>query len=161
MFRTSVSVATLELEKILSSTRRALVIAFAMLAVVAGLGCSGVDEAEQNAPSEAISAKPASDSSSFLIIVPDPQSLPYDMGSRWCGELQENVQESVGDEDENVYKNHGAYVAAAARLVSPALEAGEITDECSGCIINQFARSVPIADQESCGLPSCKETTPT
>lgn len=68
-----------------------------------------------------------------------------------CRALQILVQDSVGDEDPAVYRNHGAYVSTAAKMVSPYLESGMISEECASCIINQFARRIPIAEQENCG----------
>jgi hypothetical protein len=50
------------------------------------------------------------------------------------------------------YRNHGQLVSTAAHVVSPAEEAGEITEECASCIMNQFARRIPIAEQTSCGV---------
>jgi hypothetical protein len=61
------------------------------------------------------------------------------------------VQQTVGDEDPDVYRNHGAYVAAVAAIVDPELQAGNIDAECASCITSQFARGVPIADQVPCG----------
>lgn len=77
--------------------------------------------------------------------------VPGDVGSPECARLQKAVQDAVGDEDPDIYRNHGIYVSAAAKLVDPHLVAGEITEECASCIVNQFARFIPIAEQEPCG----------
>lgn len=52
------------------------------------------------------------------------------------------------------YKNHGELVSTAAHVVDAAVTAGEIDEECASCIMNQFARRIPIADQEPCGPDS-------
>jgi hypothetical protein len=87
---------------------------------------------------------------------------PGDVGSAECGAVQLDAQAAV--EDGGPYRNHGQMVRTAANNQSPALEAGDITEECSSCIMNQFARKIPIADQESCGSvapsnPECAAAT--
>ena len=84
--------------------------------------------------------------------------LAQDVGSGECRTVQLEAQEAAGDPAD--YKNHGKWVSTAARVVSPYTEDGTITEECSSCIINQFARRIPIAEQEACGpdvpdLPEC------
>ncbi|UCB51933.1 MAG: hypothetical protein JSV10_08070 [Candidatus Zixiibacteriota bacterium] len=69
-----------------------------------------------------------------------------------CGELQLIVQTTVGNEDPAVYRNHGKYVSAVANIVDPYLESGEIDSVCASCIVNQFARSIPVEEQEPCDL---------
>ncbi len=69
-----------------------------------------------------------------------------------CGDLQLLVQDSVGNEDPAVYRNHGKYVSTAAKMVDPYLESGEIDSVCASCIVSQFARSIPVEQQEPCGL---------
>jgi hypothetical protein len=64
----------------------------------------------------------------------------------------------VGDETNPPYRNHGQYVKAAAHAANPALEAGEITEACHSCIVSQFARSIPIVNQENCGPDLCDES---
>ena len=49
------------------------------------------------------------------------------------------------------YANHGALVSTAAHVVSSAEDRGSIDSECASCIISQFARRVPIENQEACG----------
>ena len=71
-----------------------------------------------------------------------------------CRALQKEVQEAVGNEDPNVYRNHGQYVSRVARMVGPHVDSGEITEECASCIVSQFARRIPIEDQEPCGPDS-------
>jgi len=71
-----------------------------------------------------------------------------------CREAQLAVQAAVGDENPAIYKNHGAYVAAATAAANPFLESGQIDAECHSCIINQFARRIPIAQQTPCGPDS-------
>jgi hypothetical protein len=91
-----------------------------------------------------------------------PQALAqnHDSLDYACRQLQLEVQAAVGDEDPAVYRNHGAYVSAVANLVDPYLESGEISEECASCIVSQFARRIPIADQEPCGpegpSPECE-----
>jgi hypothetical protein len=81
---------------------------------------------------------------------------PGDEGTQACREVQLAVQGKVGDETNPPYKNHGQYVQAAAHEANPALKAGEITEGCHSCIVSQFARSIPIANQESCGPDLCE-----
>jgi len=75
----------------------------------------------------------------------------HDITDPNCRALQLRVQETVGDEDPDVYRNHGAYVSAVAALVDAQLQAGTIDSACASCITSQFARRVPIADQVPCG----------
>jgi len=67
-----------------------------------------------------------------------------------CRELQIMVQETVGNEDPAVYRNHGKYVSTVAKLVDPYLESEAIDSVCASCIVSQFARRIPIEDQEPC-----------
>ena len=69
-----------------------------------------------------------------------------------CRELQVMVQTTVGNEDPAIYRNHGKYVSTVANMVDPYLESGEIDSVCASCIVNQFARSIPIEEQEPCDL---------
>jgi hypothetical protein len=69
-----------------------------------------------------------------------------------CRELQVMVQTTVGNEDPAVYRNHGKYVSTAAKMVDPYLESGEIDSVCASCIVNQFARGIPVEEQEPCDL---------
>ena len=75
--------------------------------------------------------------------------LPGDVGSPECGAVQVEAQEAV--EAGAPYWNHGQMVSTAAHVVSEAEESGEITEACASCIMNQFARRIPIEEQESCG----------
>jgi len=77
-----------------------------------------------------------------------------DVGTLACSEVQLAVQSEVGNETNPPYRNHGAYVSAVANAANPAFEAGEITEACHECIVSQFAQSIPIGDQETCG-PTC------
>ena len=74
-----------------------------------------------------------------------------DAGSQECLDVQHAVQATVGDETNPPYRNHGQYVREATHATNPALESGQITEECHSCIVNQFSHSIPIADQEACG----------
>jgi len=67
-----------------------------------------------------------------------------------CGELQLMVQTEVGNEDPAVYRNHGKYVSTVAKMVDPYLESGEIDSVCASCIVSQFARRIPVEEQELC-----------
>lgn len=63
------------------------------------------------------------------------------------------------------YSNHGHYVSAVARSVSAPENATLITDSCAECIVSQFARSVPIEQQQACGpivqpTNNCSSTRP-
>jgi len=78
-----------------------------------------------------------------------------DVGSEVCRDVQLQVQQAVGNETDPPYKNHGAYVKAAAHAANPALESGEITEACHECIVSQFAQSIPIINQNPCGVGLC------
>jgi hypothetical protein len=67
-----------------------------------------------------------------------------------CGDLQLLVQNTVGNEDPAVYRNHGKYVSTVAKMVDPYLESGEIDSVCASCIVSQFARRIPVEEQELC-----------
>lgn len=67
-----------------------------------------------------------------------------------CEELQLMVQDSVGNENPAVYRNHGKYVSTVAKLVDPYLESEAIDSVCASCIVSQFARRIPVEDQEPC-----------
>jgi len=87
---------------------------------------------------------------------------PGDVGSRECRVVQLEGQDAVTAG--GPYKNHGQMVRTAANVVSPYEEAMDITEECASCIMNQFARSIPIDEQEACGpdapfLPECEGAT--
>jgi len=87
----------------------------------------------------------------FLVVVV-PQGWATDggdVGSAECRQVQLAAQDAVAGG--GPYKNHGALVATAAKVVSPAETPGEITAECASCIMNQFARGIAIADQAPCG----------
>lgn len=71
-----------------------------------------------------------------------------------CRQAQLAVQAQVGDFDPAVYKNHGAWVSAAAAAANVFLYSGQIDEECHSCIVSQFARRIPIADQTPCGSDS-------
>jgi len=49
------------------------------------------------------------------------------------------------------FKNHGQMVSTVARVVGAAVEAGRIDEDCASCIVQQFAQSVPVANQAPCG----------
>ena len=67
-----------------------------------------------------------------------------------CEELQADAQALVGNEADGDWKNHGQYVSTVAKFVDPYLESGEIDSVCASCIVSQFARRIPIEEQEPC-----------
>lgn len=84
------------------------------------------------------------------------QPAPGDVGSYGCLMVQQEAQDAV---DVGMpYKNHGQMVRTAANVVSPYEEAMGITEECASCIMNQFARSILIEEQATCGplMPYCE-----
>jgi hypothetical protein len=87
----------------------------------------------------------------FVVATPVPAAEPGDVGSAECAALQRSIQDDVGDETPEVYPTHGGYVRKAAGLARQAVEDQVITAECATCIVSQFARSVPIDEQEPCG----------
>jgi hypothetical protein len=94
----------------------------------------------------------------LLVIVPQVWAQDAgDVGSPECGSAQLAAQNAVASG--GPYKNHGQLVSTAATVVSPLDEAGTITDECASCIMNQFARSIPIDQQKPCGIVSPSITT--
>jgi hypothetical protein len=76
---------------------------------------------------------------------------PGDIGSAECREAQ--VAAEIAVESGGPYENHGQLVRTAANVVSAAVAAGTITEACASCIMNQFARRIPIAEQAPCGQP--------
>jgi len=84
---------------------------------------------------------------SHVVSILDDDSI----GPTACEALQANLQVQMGDEDPGIYRNHGRYVSPVARATGKAVNRGEITLECQGCIVSQFARSIPIAGQQVCG----------
>jgi hypothetical protein len=73
-----------------------------------------------------------------------------DVGTSACGLVQSAAQTAV--DFGGPYRNHGQMVRTAARTVSEFVGAGVITEECSSCIVSQFARRIPSDEQEPCGL---------
>ena len=74
---------------------------------------------------------------------------PGDVGSPECREIQLEAIKAV--ENGGPYKTSGARVRVAAKVVSNAQKALQITSECSSCIMNQFARAIPIKKHKPCG----------
>ena len=83
-----------------------------------------------------------------LCCVMIPQALTQDPIT--CDELQAEAQALVGNEADGDWKNHGQYVSTVAKFVDQYLESGEIDSVCAGCIVSQFARRIPIEEQEPC-----------
>jgi hypothetical protein len=77
-------------------------------------------------------------------------SATGDVGSAECRAVQLDAQAAVASG--GPYKNKGQLVKTAAKVVGAAEEAGEITDACADCIMDQFARGIAIAAQEPCGF---------
>jgi hypothetical protein len=65
-----------------------------------------------------------------------------------CEEAQQEAQNAV--ESGGPYRNHGQLVSTAAKIADTYLESGEITEECDGCIVSQFAHGIPIDEQKVC-----------
>ena len=109
----------------------------------------------------------------FLILVStkiaNAQSInPGDVGSPECREIQ--LEAIKATENGGPYKTSGARVKVAAKVVSNAQNALQITSECASCIMNQFAKGTPTKKHKPCGpdplpgaccLPdgSCEEIT--
>jgi hypothetical protein len=79
----------------------------------------------------------------------DCLAFGQDVGSQFCGQVQADAQDAV--ESGGDYRNHGQMVKTAANAVDPYTGTGAISEECSSCIVNQFARRIPIEEQEACG----------
>ncbi len=87
----------------------------------------------------------------FGVTAPPGWAQPAgDVGSAECGQVQLAAQTAVGGG--GPYKNRGQVVRTAANVVSPAAAAGTITKACASCIMNQFARGIPVAQQQPCGV---------
>ena len=65
-----------------------------------------------------------------------------------CRDVQIKAQQAVIDD--GPYKNKGKIVKTAAKVVDFYKDSGLITDECASCIMNQFARGIPIEEQQPC-----------
>ena len=66
-----------------------------------------------------------------------------------CGTAKLIAQEAVASG--SPYKNQGAMVKTAAQSINAYLYEGVISEECHSCIVSQFARRIPIGEQEACG----------
>jgi len=77
------------------------------------------------------------------------QAAPGDVGSPECRVVQKDAQTAV--DSGGPYNNLGKLVSTAAKVVSPNVADLTITEECSSCIMNQFARRIPIGEQVACG----------
>jgi hypothetical protein len=87
----------------------------------------------------------------FLVIAPrvSAQPLTADVGTKICRDVQLLAQAAAGEEED--WLRHGQRVSAASSVVHPLVESLVITEDCSGCIMRQFARRIAVADQEPCG----------
>jgi len=81
----------------------------------------------------------------FLGIV--PKVWAQGVGSPECLMVQLDAQAAVTAG--GPYLRHGHLVRTAAAVVDAAVVAGDIDEECASCIMNQFARGIPIAEQPS------------
>lgn len=80
----------------------------------------------------------------------DCLAFGQDVGSLFCGQVQAEAQDAV--ESGGDYRNHGQMVKTAANVVSPYSESGAISEECSSCIVHQFAKKrIALNEQEPCG----------
>src|SRR6266540_558043 len=89
---------------------------------------------------------------SFFVLIPRVWADPAGPESDVCGVAQSISQNSFTSGAP--YKNPGKGVSTAANAQDPFVQTGSIDEECSSCIMNQFARRIPVADQETCG-PDC------
>lgn len=71
------------------------------------------------------------------------------VGSPICGAVQQAIQ--LGFPNPSQFTNHGQYVGTIAQATTSAENAGFITTDCAGCIISQFARGLPVSQQQKCG----------
>ena len=88
----------------------------------------------------------------FLGIV--PKVWAQGVGSPECLMVQLDAQAAVTAG--GPYLRHGHLVRTAAAVVDAAVVAGDIDEECASCIMNQFARGIPIAEQTACGEEACE-----
>jgi hypothetical protein len=85
-----------------------------------------------------------------------------DAGTSTCGAVQKTIQLTFPDP--SVFPDHRTFVRAVAHGVAAAGDL--ITEDCSECIVEQFAEGIPILQQQSCGpvvLPtqSCEQASVT
>jgi hypothetical protein len=72
-----------------------------------------------------------------------------DIGTYECRVVQLDAQETVTAGEP--YRNLGQRNSTAARYIDAAISQEQITPDCAGCIISEFAKNTPIADQTPCG----------
>lgn len=94
-----------------------------------------------------VSGEPGPSGWSLDNLTPPPyDGLAAPTGTNACRSVQLAVIAAV--DDENQYKNHGAYVSAATKALKATGIA--VSEACQSCIINQFARSVPQEEMKPC-----------
>ncbi len=83
---------------------------------------------------------------SLFVLIPNSWAglVPTDN----CTEAQIAVQDAVVSGEP--FRNHGKLVKTAAHTANPYLESEQISEECHSCIVSQFARRIPIGEQEIC-----------
>jgi len=86
----------------------------------------------------------------FLLV--SSQAWSLDVGSIECGMAQKAAQDAVASG--GPYKTFGQLVKTAFQAATPYFHEGDITVECHCCIVSQFAKNIPIAEQKPCGLLS-------
>jgi len=86
----------------------------------------------------------------FLLV--SSQAWSQDVGSLQCGMAQEAAQDAVASG--GPYKTFGQMVRTVVQTATPYFHEDDITVECHGCIVSQFAKNIPIAEQKPCGLLS-------
>jgi len=74
----------------------------------------------------------------FLAMAPSVWAgIPGDPGTQACEDAQTACQDAVDAVDPD--SNHGAVVSACAQAANPALESGDITEECHSCVVSEKA----------------------
>src|SRR5262245_46728771 len=96
----------------------------------------------------------ASTSLLFVLTSYAAAEVPGDIGTQVCRAAQLEAQSAV--DSGRPYKNQGKLVSTAANVISAAEAEGLITEECSSCIVSQFARQIPTNSQNTCGPDLCE-----
>ena len=86
---------------------------------------------------------------SFVMASQAVAQRPGSVGTVECREQQLQIQDTV--EMEGPYRRHGKLVRTVVRAVISAKRARMISWGCAGCIFKEFARGIPIDEQQACG----------
>lgn len=83
-----------------------------------------------------------------------------DVGSAECRQFQLAVQAALGKDVTSANPVRNDFIGALSTRLGTAVASGQITTACANCILDQFARRVPVTGQASCGRPEPTPTAP-